>query len=142
MHRFGVFRKVLPEMGSVLRTSQVSLRVTLLGVDEVGELGRVTQEKDWSVIEDPVHVAFLGLHLDRETTRVTSSVWRTRFTTDGGETGSDWAFFANVGEDAGQTNVFERISALEDTVGASTLGVDNTLRNALSIEVRKKIDQV
>lgn len=64
----------MPEVGRVLGTGQVSLRISLLGVNEVRELGRVAQEEDWSVVEDPIHVAFLGLHLDGETTRVTSGI--------------------------------------------------------------------
>ena len=43
------------------------LRVTLLRVDEVGELGGVTNEEHGSVVEDPVEVALLGLDLDSET---------------------------------------------------------------------------
>ena len=43
------------------------LRVTLLRVDEVGELGGVTNEEHGSVVEDPVEVALLGLDLNSET---------------------------------------------------------------------------
>ena len=52
----------------------MSLRVTLLGVDEVREFGGVPDEEDGGVVEDPIPVAFLGLELDSESSRVTSSV--------------------------------------------------------------------
>lgn len=33
---------------------EVCLRVTFLGMYEDREFGRITQEEDWSVVEDPV----------------------------------------------------------------------------------------
>lgn len=45
----------------------MGLRVPLLCVDEVRELGRVTDEEHRSVVEDPVKVALLSLNLDSET---------------------------------------------------------------------------
>lgn len=72
--RLGVLGEVVPEVGSILSTSQVSLRVSLLGVDEVRELRGVAEEEDRGVVEDPVHVAFLGLQLDGEATGVTSGI--------------------------------------------------------------------
>ena len=56
--------RTYPEHVSILR---VSLGVTLLGVDEVGELGRVTDKEDGGVVEDPVKVTLLGPDLDGET---------------------------------------------------------------------------
>lgn len=66
-----VLREVVPEHVRVL---QVGLRVTLLGVDEVGELGRVADEEDGGVVEDPVAVALFGTDLDGESTRVTGGI--------------------------------------------------------------------
>lgn len=43
------------------------LGVTLLGVDEVGELGGVADEEDGCVVKDPVEVTLLGPNLDGET---------------------------------------------------------------------------
>ena len=45
--RLGVLRRVVPERVGVL---EVRLRVALLGVDEVGELGRVTKEENGGVV--------------------------------------------------------------------------------------------
>ena len=45
----------------------MSLRVTLLGVDEVRELRGITDEEDRSVVEHPVQVALVGLDLDSGT---------------------------------------------------------------------------
>ena len=82
MDRLGVLREVVlecrfstdccvkvtesayPEHVGIL---EVSLRVTLLSVDEVRELGGVTNEEHRGVVENPVKVALLGLDLDGET---------------------------------------------------------------------------
>jgi hypothetical protein len=60
-----------PEHISIL---EMGLRVPLLGVNEVRELGRVADEEHWGVVEDPVPVAFVGAKLDRETTGVASGI--------------------------------------------------------------------
>ena len=70
----------------------MSLRVTLLGVDEVRELGWVTDEEHGGVVKHPVEVALLRLDLDGETSGVTSGVRRSRLATDGGETHGDLKF--------------------------------------------------
>ena len=98
----GVLREVVPEVGRVLGTGKVGLRITLLGVDEVGELCGVAEEEDggcrrdlsmggsraeWrcalTVVEDPVHVAIDSLHLDGETSGIAGSVCGSRLSTDG-----------------------------------------------------------
>ena len=38
-------------------------------MDEMGELGGIAEEKDWSVIEYPIEVSFFGLDLDRKSLR-------------------------------------------------------------------------
>jgi hypothetical protein len=51
--RFGVLRKIVPEYGRVICRGQVGDRVSLLGVDEVRELGRVSKEEDGGVPSFP-----------------------------------------------------------------------------------------
>ena len=50
------------------------------------------------VQEDPVEIPLISIELDRETSRVTSSVWRTLLTTDGGETGDQGGLLADLAE--------------------------------------------
>lgn len=88
--RLGVIREVIPEhcrAGQRLArsaenriaryilvgTSQVRGRVTLLSVNEMRELGRITQEEHWGVICNHIPVALLCAELDRESPRVTST---------------------------------------------------------------------
>ena len=102
----------------------MSLRVPLLSVDEVGELGGITNKENGSIIEHPIPITFLSPELDSKTTRVTSSVSRTRFATDGGETGSDADFLAYALEQGLRGDITEIVSDLEVPVSASTLGMN------------------
>jgi len=87
--------QVVPEHCRIL---QVGLWVSLLGVDEEGELGRVTEEEDGRVVKHPVPVALLGVELEGETTRVAGAVSRALLTTDGGEAGNHLGLLAHAPE--------------------------------------------
>ena len=65
-----------------------------------------------------------------------------RLATNRGESNGDGTFFAFGAEDVGKAEVVKGLCGLEDTVGSATLGVDDSLRNPLSIEVGDEVDQV
>lgn len=88
-------REVVPEHRSVL---QVGLWVALLRVNEDRKQGRIPDEEDGCVVVNPIPIALISIELDRETSRVTSSVWRTLLTTDGGETGDQGGLLADLAE--------------------------------------------
>lgn len=137
----GVLRQVIPEVGRVVAVRQVGLRVALLSVDEVRELGRVAQEENRSVVGNHVPVALLSPELDTETTRVTSKIGATALTTNGRETDGDGALLALL-EDVGKAQVVQRLGSPVETVGTTALSVNDTLGNALAVEVREQINQV
>jgi hypothetical protein len=58
------------------------LRIALLGMNKVRELGRVAKEEDRGVVEYPVEIAFISANLDGKTTRITGSVCRARLATN------------------------------------------------------------
>lgn len=53
---------------------EVGLRIALLGVDEMREFGRVTDEKNGSVVKHPIHVTLVRLDCDE---RVSSTFAKT-----------------------------------------------------------------
>ena len=136
---FLVGGKVVPKHGGIL---EVGLGVALLGVNEDGELGGITEEEDRGVIEDPVPIALFSVELDSEATGITCAVRRALLTTDGGEASEQLGLLANALEHVDDGDVADVIGDLELTKGASTLGVDNTLRDSLSVEVCEEVDQV
>jgi len=139
--RLGVLGKVVPEDGGVIRVGKVSLRVALLSVNEVGELGWVAQEEDGGVVGDHVPVALRSPELDTETTRVASKIGSSALATDGRETDGDGALMTLL-EDVCQADIIKSVGCPVDTVCSTTLGVNDTLGDTLAVEVREQIDQV
>ena len=95
MSRFLVGGKVIPEPsinqymplyglfpngshGSILK---VGLGVALLSVYEDGKLRRVTEKEDWSIVEYPVPIAFLGIEFDGEASRISGRIGATFLST-------------------------------------------------------------
>lgn len=137
--RFLVLDQVVPEHVSIL---QVSLRVSLLGVDEVRELGWVSDEKHWGVVVDKVQVTLLSVELGGETSWVSGGISRTGFTTDGRESGESLGLLTNSVQEFGGANVGDVVSDFKVTVSTGTLSVDDSLRDSLSVEVGKRVNQV
>ena len=123
MHRLGVLRQIVPEHGRVVGASQVSFRVSLLGVNKVRKLGRVSQEEDGGVVGDPVKVALGRPKLDRETSRVTRRVGTAGFTTDGGESNGDGAL-GTLFKHGGETEVVHVVGTDKLAVRAGSLGCE------------------
>ena len=140
--RLGVLRGIVPKGSAVVCMGEVGGGVTLLGVDEVRELGGITEEKDGCVVGHIVPVTLFSPELDRKTPRITSTVVRAGFATHGGESDGDGALLSLGAEHVCHADIVERLGACEDTMGPATFGVDNTLRNTFPIEVGDEIDQV
>ena len=129
-----------------VRILEVRLRVTLLGVDKVRELGGVADEEHGRVVEHPVEVALLSLDLDgetcpfalnsysetesnrwRRTTRITRRVRGTGLATDGRETDGQGRLLADGVEERRAGKVGDIVRRLEVSVRTRTLSVHDTL---------------
>lgn len=99
------------------------LRVALLSVNEVGELGGVANEEHWSIVENPVEIPLVGANFDSEASGVTGSVCRATFATNGGETDGGTSFVADLFEEGGRSEIGDVMGHFEVTVRASTLGM-------------------
>lgn len=139
VRRLAVVGKIVPEHGSVL---QIRLRVSLLRMNEIWKICGIPQKENWSIIEYPIPIAFLCVELDRESTRIPSAVGGALFATDSRESGDATRLLAHLVEHVHVCQVGDIICDFEFTVGSGTLGVDDTLGNALTIEVGKEVDQV
>ena len=64
------------------RILKICLGISLLCVDEDWEFGRITEEEDWSVIEDPVPIALLCVELDGEASRISRRIWGSLLSAD------------------------------------------------------------
>ena len=82
--------RVTPKVESHVGVLNASDWVTLLGVNEVGELDRILDKEDGSVVANHVVVALLSEVLYCESTWVTIAVIGTALAGDSGETQEYW----------------------------------------------------
>lgn len=141
MDTFRVVSHVVPKVDTVVRVRQVVLKIALLDVNKVWELGWVTKEEDGRVVVYPIHVAVLGAELDRESTRITRAIRRARFASDCGESHGDRAF-SLLGKKLGKAEVRDGVGGTVDSVSTAALCMNDALWDALAVEVREHIDQV
>ena len=135
-------RRVRPEVPHHLRAFQVALRQALLGVDKVREFERITDEEHRRVVADDVPVAFLGVELQREATRIALGVGRTTLTAHGGETQESWGLLADGLKQLGAGVLGDVTRNGERTVSTRAFGVHAALRDVFAVEVGKLFDQV
>src|ERR1035437_2847475 len=91
MRGLGAEREEIPY---VIRLLDVGVWVALLGVDEVGELERIANEKDRRGVADEDIVALLRLKLDREAARIARPVGRALLARHGREADEELGAFA------------------------------------------------
>lgn len=132
MGRFRNQRKEVPEHVGAL---EVSLGVSLLGVDEIGEFDGVSNEEDGGVVTNHIPIAFFSVELNGETTRVTFGISRTLFTTDSGESGEDGSSLTNGFEDLSLAVLGNVVSDFEVTPSTGTLGMDDSFGDSFSVKV-------
>jgi hypothetical protein len=65
-------------------------------VNEVRELRWVTKEENRRIICNNIPVALRSPELDRETSRITSTVVRSRLSANSGKSNRDWARLASL----------------------------------------------
>jgi hypothetical protein len=99
-------------------------------------------EQSAATHSDKVPVSLLSLELDREAARVAGAIGRARLAADGREPSGDGDLLALLADEVGEADVVEGLLADEVAVGATTLGVDDALGDALAGKVREKVDQV
>jgi len=139
MGRFGDEGKEVPEGVGVLA---VGLGVSLLGVDEVGELGGISDEEDGSVVTNQIPVTFFGVEFDSKTSGISFGIGRTLFTTDSGESGEDGSSLSEGVQEFSLAVLGDVIGDFEITVSAGTLGVDDSFGDSFSVKTGKFIEQV
>jgi hypothetical protein len=107
-----------------VRIFEVSLRVPLLRVNEVGELGRITYEEYGCIVENPIPVALICFKLGRKATGIASSIRRARLPSDCGEADSRRNLLANLMEQLLRRDITQVMSNLEVTVCSGAFCMD------------------
>jgi hypothetical protein len=95
-HLMESLRRVAPEVEGRVGVLGVVNGVTLLWVNEVGELNWILDEENGGVVTDHVVVTFFSVMLDWESTGVTVTIISTSLTSDGRESEEDGSALANL----------------------------------------------
>lgn len=98
-------------------------------------------KENGGVVSDHVPVTLLGVELDGETTGIAGSIGRTLLTSDGRETGEERGALADTVQELGLGELGDVVGNLKVTMGSSSLGVDNTLGDTLTVKVGQLINQ-
>ena len=110
-----------PEHISIL---QVALWMSLLSVNEVGELGWIANEEYWGIVKDPVPVSFLSPEFDRKATRIARGIGRSVLSSDGREADCAAHAVAHFVEERLGGDVAQIVGHLEVTMGTSALSMN------------------
>ena len=135
MDRLRILGEVVPEHGRVVSMGEMGCRVALLGVDELRELGRVAQKEHRSIVGNIVPVALFSPELDGKASGIPSQVVGSRFATNGREADGDGALLALVSHEVRLADIIDWIGTCEGSMSPTALGMDDTLRDALAVEV-------
>jgi len=135
-------RRVAPEVEGHVTVLAVVTGVSLLGMDEIRELNRILNEENRGVVTNHVVVTILSIELDGKTSGISVAIVGTTLTGNSGEAGENGSSLANVLKEFGLGELRNIMSKFKVTMGTSTLGVDNSLRNTLSVEVSELVNKV
>ena len=140
-HLVGGLRRKGPEVPLHVGITQARARQALLGVDEVGKLEPVADKKHRGVVSHDVVVALRRVELHREAAHVAPGVRATLLARDAREALKSFGRGTRL-EDRG-LGVRRHVSGhSEGSERPPALGVHDSLRDALPIELSKLLDQV
>ena len=118
-----------------LRLWEAPVRGGFDGVDEIGKFDRVLDEEHRDVVTNQIPVALFGVEFGRKATHVTGQIEGPFVTRHGRETGECRGFLAHTLENVSGREVGDRLGQLEVPMHPVAARVNDTLWNALVIEV-------
>lgn len=104
-----------------------------LSMNEMWEFGRISDEEDGRIVEDPVKIPLVCLQFDREPTRITGGIRGPRFTADSGKADGCADLLAHRFKQRGRsqaTNVmgYFKVAVCTGTLGVNLGGQDKQIR--------------
>lgn len=115
----------------------VGFRVGLKGVDHIRELDRVPDEEHREVVPHHIKVSLSGVKLDGKSSGVPDRFRAAALMDDGGEPNDDGRLNSGSPKEISTGEVRNIMSHLEESLGACTSSVDDTLRDPLAREIGK-----
>ena len=135
----------LRDMGEEVETPRVVIevgpRIGLEGMHHVRELDGIANEEGREVVAHQVPVAFAGIELGGEATRIAQGFRRVVTVHHRGET-HEYRGGAAGGKDLGLAQVAQVIGDGKGAMGAGAPRMHDALRNALTVEALEFLDQL
>ena len=119
-----------------LRLWKPAVGFLLGGMDEVGKLDRVLDEKHRNVVSDNVPVALLCVELDREAAYIAREIGRSFIARQSRKADEGRRFFSGPLEESGLGNGRKRLLVLEVSMDSEATRMNDSLGNAFVIEVK------
>lgn len=135
VNRFRILTEIFPKDGGVVTAAQMTCGMSLLSMDQMRELGGISDEENRRVVLHKIPVAFVSAELDGEASWVAGMVMRTTFTTDSGKSNGNRTLFSFSGENVCKAEIVERIGGFVVAMSTTTLCMDNSLGDSLAIKV-------
>jgi hypothetical protein len=111
--------------------------VALLGVNEVGELQRITDKEDRGVVPRHVIITLFGLELHRESARVSFRIGRPFLTTNGRETDKCIGSLSCLRQELSPCVLGYVSGNLKVAMCTGTFGMNHSLWDPLAIKMPK-----
>src|SRR5580658_7698054 len=111
------------------------MRLWLGGVDEIGKLHRVLNEKDRDVVAHEVPVALVRIKLDGKASNIARRIGRSSFSDHSRESGENRRPLAGLGEYRSARDMRHRLVAFEVAMGTGAPSVDDSLGDSFVVEV-------
>lgn len=141
-HLVQAFRRQRPEVPHRGRRAKIGSRMPLLRMDEIREFQRIADEEDRRVVANEVPVSFPGIKLDRKAAHVAFRVGCAEFTGHGRKADQKIGLFADRIEQLRVRVLRNILRHREAAECAPAFGVDDALRNALAVLMRKLFKQL
>lgn len=135
VNRFRILAEILPKDCGVIAAAEVACGVSLLRMDQMRELGGISDEEYRRIVLHKIPVAFISAELDGEASWVASVVMRATFTTDSRKPDGNGTLFSFSGENVCKAEIVERVGGSVVAMGTATLCMDNSLGDSLTIKV-------
>lgn len=132
---------VVPEVPHHIVRLQVVPGISLLGVNEIGELYGVSDEEDRCVIAYHVVVALFSVELNGESSRVSCRICRALLSSNSREPDNNISLFSNSVQESGFGVVSDIMGHLESPKSTCSFGMNYTFRDSFPVKFGQLVNK-
>jgi hypothetical protein len=131
-----------PEVPDHVGVTEVSLRISLLGMKKIGELDRVLNEEHRGVIANHIVVAFFSVELNSESSRVSNTVSRSSFASHCRESQEERSSLSDGIQELSLGKFSHIVSHFKIAMCTRALSVNDSLGDPFSVKLGELVNEV